>query len=238
MNVLSVNAVSKVFPNGLRALENVSFSLPEGECLVIAGSNGSGKTVLMNIIARLDDCSSGFVNIGEGKNVGLIFQDADAQILGETVREDVSFGPRTAGFSKHDLTAKVNEVLQKTGLDAKSDFSARLLSGGEKRRLAVAGVLAMNADILIFDEPFANLDWPGVTQVCKIIAQMKKEGKTIIVLTHELEKVLGLADRFIVLHLGRICFDGTPKDGLTQDLRSWGIRNPLISYNDIEDLVW
>lgn len=238
MNVLSVNVVTKVFPNGLRALENVSFSLPEGECLVIAGSNGSGKTVLMNIIAQLDDCTSGFVNIEEGKNVGLIFQDADAQILGETVREDVSFGPRTAGFSKHNLTAKVNEVLLKTGLDAKSDFSARLLSGGEKRRLAVAGVLAMNADILIFDEPFANLDWPGVTQVCKIIAQMKKEGKTIIVLTHELEKILGLADRFIVLHLGRICFDGTPKDGLTQDLSSWGIRNPLISYNDIEDLVW
>ena len=109
---------------------------------------------------------------------------------------------------------------------------------GEKRRLAVAGVLAMDCDILIFDEPFANLDWPGVKQVCSIITRLKKEGKTLIVLTHELEKVLSLADRFLILHYGKIYFDGDPEEGLQLDLNKWGIRNPLVSYTSIEDLIW
>lgn len=238
MKVLSVNAVSKIFPNGLKALDEVSFSAEEGECIVAAGSNGSGKTVLMNIIAQLEESSSGSVTVQQGKSIGLIFQDADAQILGETVEEDASFGPRNAGYSKNEIKEKVNSSLTSTGLAHKKDSPSRLLSGGEKRRLAVAGVLAMDCDILIFDEPFANLDWPGVKQVCSIIAQLKKEGKTLIVLTHELEKILSLADRFLVLHYGKLCFDGDPEEGLKLDLNKWGIRNPLVSYESIGDLLW
>lgn len=238
MKVLTIASVSKIFPNGFKALDEVSFSADEGDFIVIGGSNGSGKSVLMNIIAGLEDSSSGGVDIAQGKKTGLIFQDADAQILGETVEEDVSFGPRNAGLSKIQVKEKTNAVLEYTGLSHKKDSPARLLSGGEKRRLAVAGVLAMEADIIIFDEPFANLDWPGVKQVCEIAAQLKKEGRTVIVLTHELEKILGLADRFLILHNGKLVFDGKSGEGLQQNLGRWGIRNPLISYAAIEDLVW
>ena len=109
---------------------------------------------------------------------------------------------------------------------------------GEKRRLAVAGILAMNRDIFIFDEPYANLDWPGVKQVNEILIQLKNEKKTIIVLTHELEKVLSLADTFIILDKGRIRFDGTVEDGLKENLEQWSIRNPLAGGMKKEDLVW
>lgn len=113
-----------------------------------------------------------------------------------------------------------------------------MMSGGEKRRLAVAGILAMNRSLIIFDEPFANLDWPGVKTVCSILKQLKDEGKTVIVLTHELEKIIGMADRFIVLDKGKIRFDGTPQEGLSQPLEDWSIRNPLFSYRSLEDLIW
>lgn len=238
MKVLTITSVSKIFPNGFKALDEVSFSADEGDFIVIGGSNGSGKSVLMNIIAGLENSTSGSVDIAEGKKTGLIFQDADAQILGETVEEDVSFGPRNAGLTKCQVKDKTQSVLEHVGLSHKKDSPARLLSGGEKRRLAVAGVLALDADIIIFDEPFANLDWPGVRQVCEIAALLKKEGRTVIILTHELEKILGLADRFLILHCGKLVFDGNGEDGLKRDLSGWGIRNPLISYSSIKDLVW
>ena len=113
-----------------------------------------------------------------------------------------------------------------------------MLSGGEKRRLAVAGIIAMNRSLIIFDEPFANLDWPGVKTVCSILKQLKEERKTIIVLTHELEKIIGMADRFIVLDKGKIRFDGTPEEGLKEPLEKWSIRNPVTAYHSLEDLVW
>ncbi len=238
MKVLSVDFVSRVFPNGFKALDNVSFSVNKGECLVIAGSNGSGKTVLMNIIAGLEESSSGSAALSADEKAGLIFQDADAQILGETVEEDISFGPRNAGLSKKEIQEKTEEAAIKTGLDKRKEFPARLLSGGEKRRLAVAGVLALDCSIIIFDEPYANLDWPGVRQVNEIIKQLKEEGKTVIILTHELEKILALADRFLVLHCGKIVYDGVPDEGVKQNLGEWGIRNPLSVYKTLKDLVW
>ena len=96
----------------------------------------------------------------------------------------------------------------------------------------------MDRSIIIFDEPFANLDWPGVRQVCSILSELKKKKKTVIVLTHEIEKILALADRFIVLDKGRIRFDGTPREGLEQPLENWSIRNPLVNYSSAEDMLW
>ncbi|HBG36648.1 MAG TPA: ABC transporter ATP-binding protein, partial [Treponema sp.] len=138
------------------------------------------------------------------------------------------------GLSKEAVKQKVHESLQWTSLLEKKDFSSRLLSGGEKRRLALAGILALDSDIFIFDEPFANLDWPSVRQVCELLEKLKKEGKTILVLTHELEKILAYANRFIILSQGRAVFDGSVEEGLSEQmltkLENWGIRNPLQSY--------
>lgn len=233
--VLEVQNINRTFANGTIALQDVSFSVKKGEFLVIGGKNGSGKSVLMSLIAGLDKQTSGTIKCDE---VGLVFQDANSQILGETPLEDVLFGLRNLQLKKQERLQKAEETLKQCGLLEKRDFQARVLSGGEKRRLAVAGILALDRDFIIFDEPFANLDLIGIKQVCAILKQLKEQNKTIIVLTHDLEKILGLADSFIILDSGKIKFNGTPEDGLKLNLEEYGIKNPLTSYNSVKDLFW
>lgn len=233
--VLEVQNINRTFANGTIALQDVSFSVKKGEFLVIGGKNGSGKSVLMSLIAGLDKQTIGTIKCDE---VGLVFQDANSQILGETPLEDVLFGLRNLQLKKQERLQKAEETLKQCGLFEKRDFQARVLSGGEKRRLAVAGILALNRDFIIFDEPFANLDLIGIKQVCAILKQLKEQNKTIIVLTHDLEKILGLADSFIILDSGKIKFNGTPEDGLKLNLEEFGIKNPLTSYNSVKDLFW
>jgi biotin transport system ATP-binding protein len=233
--VLEVQNINRTFANGTIALQDVSFSVKKGEFLVIGGKNGSGKSVLMSLIAGLDKQTSGTIKCDE---VGLVFQDANSQILGETPLEDVLFGLRNLKLKKQERLQKAEETLKQCGLFEKRDFQARVLSGGEKRRLAVAGILALDRDFIIFDEPFANLDLIGIKQVCAILKQLKEQNKTIIVLTHDLEKILGLADSFIILDSGKIKFNGTPEEGLKLNLEEYGIKNPLTSYNSVKDLFW
>jgi biotin transport system ATP-binding protein len=219
------------------ALEDVSLSVALGDFVVIAGANGSGKSLLMAIIAGLESPTSGTVETSE--RVALVLQEPDAQILGETAREDIAFGPRNMGLSKDETRARVQEALRQTGLTDRADFPARSLSGGEKRRLAAAGVLAMGANIIIFDDPYANMDYPGAALVNRLLEQLKADGKTIIILTHEIEKCLALASRFIVLFAGKKVFDGTPAQALESDLEAWGIHHPLRkAARELGDLLW
>jgi biotin transport system ATP-binding protein len=260
MNMLlfSVNNICKIFPAApgtepFTALHDISLDIFAGQCLMIAGSNGSGKTLLMRIISGLLEPSSGDVLFrgqslyggrqGETekalrRELGLVFQDADAQIVGETVIEDAAFGPENLGLSTPEANACADKALAAMGLAEKRDNSPRRLSGGEKRRLAVAGVLAMGCSTIIMDEPFANLDWPGVVQTLKLIRDLKNDGKTLIILTHELEKVLALADRLVILHQGVIRHDGIPAvvlDGLDP---CWGVRDPRRNYAAVKDCSW
>ena len=260
---IKINHLSKTF-NTLagpkKALDDVSLEIAEGECVVIGGENGSGKSVLMQIIAGLMEgdkktvveCTQNSRSLSEVEGgettaepcvyvngrVGLVFQEAETQILGETPAEDIAFGPKNLGWKKADVQVAVREALEQTGLTDKADFPARFLSGGEKRRLAVACMLAMKLPTIILDEPYANLDFGGVKQVNKLIRQLNAEGKTVIILTHEIEKCLGLADRFVVLFRGKKVFDGTPGMGLRHNLEAWNIRNPLVSYGKVEDFIW
>lgn len=236
---LKINNLCKSFftaDGEKKALQSVSMEFEENSFTVIGGENGSGKSVLMSIIAGLEDCSSG--DIENFAQCGLVFQEAETQILGETPFEDVCFGPKNLGWKKADVIEAANKALEITGLTEKKDFPARFLSGGEKRRLAVACMIAMDLPILILDEPYANLDYSGVKQVNALLKELKKSGKTIILLTHEIEKCLGLADKFIVLFRGEKVFDGTPEEGLKENLEQWNIKNPLTAYNKLEDLVW
>lgn len=236
---LKINNLCKSFftaDGEKKALKSVSMEFEENSFTVIGGENGSGKSVLMSIIAGLEDCSSG--DIETFAQCGLVFQEAETQILGETPFEDVCFGPKNLGWKKADVIEAANKALEITGLIEKKDFPARFLSGGEKRRLAVACMIAMDLPILILDEPYANLDYSGVKQVNALLKELKKSGKTIILLTHEIEKCLGLADKFIVIFRGEKVFDGTPEEGLKENLEQWNIKNPLTAYNKLEDLVW
>ena len=240
MSQIKIENVTKTFstPKGkIKALDNISLEIFQGECLVIGGENGSGKSVLMSIIAGLEK-SDRKNKDGLAPQVGLVFQEAATQILGEIPAEDIAFGPKNLGWKKEEVELAVKAALEKTGLSQKADFPARFLSGGEKRRLAVACMLAMNLPVIILDEPYANLDYAGVKQVNALVNQLKKDGKTVIILTHEIEKCLGLANRFIVLFQGKKVFDGTPDQGLKENLEQWNIRNPLVSYKDIKDLIW
>ena len=240
---IRINHLSKTFSTVAgpkKALDDVSLEIAEGECVVVGGENGSGKSVLMQIIAGLmeGDKTSGEATVAVEGRVGLVFQEAETQILGETPAEDIAFGPKNLGWKKEEVQAAVQEALEKTGLTEKADFPARFLSGGEKRRLAVACMLAMKLPTIILDEPYANLDFGGVKQVNKLIRHLKEEGKTVVILTHELEKCLGLSDRLVVLFRGKKLFDGTPEEGLKQNLEEWNIRNPLVSYKSVKDLIW
>ncbi|MDR2798972.1 MAG: energy-coupling factor ABC transporter ATP-binding protein, partial [Treponema sp.] len=196
--LFSIHKLSKVFPNGTSGISELSLSIFEGECLLIAGSNGSGKTLLMRMLLGLAEPTEGEIRFRGlplhktmdtlRREVGMVFQDADAQLIGETLEEDIAFGPKNLGYPKEVIKTQVQGALTATGLLEKKDFPPRRLSGGEKRRLAVAGILAMRGEVLIMDEPFANLDWPGVVQVLESIQRLKATGKTLIILTHELEK--------------------------------------------------
>lgn len=237
--MINIQNVSKTFETSEgenQALKNVSFQIEEGQCVVIGGENGSGKSVLMSIIAGLEEADEGKVETSG--RVGLVFQEAETQILGETPREDIAFGPKNLGWSKDEITQAVENALEKTGLTKKADFPARFLSGGEKRRLAVACMIAMNLPVIILDEPFANLDYVGVKQVNALIKDLKAEGKTVVILTHEIEKCLALADKFVVLFRGQKVFEGSPSEGLKTNLEDWNIRNPLTTYSSLKDLVW
>jgi biotin transport system ATP-binding protein len=247
--LFSLRNLSKVFPpGGFRALEDITLDIYSGECVLVAGSNGSGKTLLMRILAGLLEPTGGEVRFHGAalakslgrlrRELGLIFQDAEAQFVGETVAEDLAFGPKNLGFSRQEIDRRVEAVLAAFGLEAKRDFPPRRLSGGEKRRLAAAGVMAMGCHTVLLDEPFANLDWPGVVQTLRIIGDLKKSGKTVILLTHELEKALALADRLVILHQGRIRNDGKPEEVLNRLDPGWGVRDPRKNYRRVEDCSW
>jgi len=245
--IITLNNIKKTFEteNGaFAAIKGVSAEFEEGSVTIIGGANGSGKSVLMSIIAGLDEPTEGSVEISgtkaneRGNAVGLVFQEADTQILGETALEDVAFGPENIGLPKAEVAKRAKEALEQTGLLHRADFPARFLSGGQKRRLAVAGILAMEKQIIIFDEPYANLDYTGVKQVNALIMALMRKRKTIIILTHELEKCLSLSEHFIVLFEGEKVFDGKSKDALNENLEAWGIRNPLKQSASFEDLLW
>lgn len=233
--ILNLNQISKTFPDGTEALKNITFSLESGDFCVIGGANGSGKSVLMSLIAKLEKPTSGKITT---EYAGLVFQEADSQILGETPIEDVCYSLTNTGLKPAAAREKALKLLEKVDLKEKADHNARTLSGGEKRRLAVASVLALEPNIIIFDEPFANLDWKSVKQLCNLLLELKSQGKTIILLTHEIEKILALANRFLILHKGEIVFDGNPETGLKENLENYGIKNPLVEYKNLKDLFW
>lgn len=244
--VLQLEKITKKFPlypaaNNVKkeyffALKDISLSVSHNDFVVLGGANGSGKSLLMTIIAGLVKPTSG--KITRKASVGLVFQNPDIQIIGETPWEDVLVGPRNQGARGKILTQIGQQVLEQVGLAEKARFPSRSLSGGEKRRLATAGILAMKRNLIIFDEPYANLDYIGVQQTNALLTQLHQEGKTIILLTHEIEKCLALANRFMVLYRGDLVFDGTSQEGLHQNLESWAIRHPLRQYCTLEDLVW
>ena len=208
------------FRDGIEGLKGIDCTIREGEFVVIAGRNGSGKTLFARHLAGLQPPGSGSLEFRGvalpgslprlRRAVGLVFQDTDSQILGQTVEEDVAFGPSNLGLLPQEIQQRTAEALAGARLEHALHRRPETLSGGEKRRLSIAGILAMRPECIILDEPFANLDMESVNDVASLCRDLASTGMTLIVVTHELEKILGHATRLLVLDGGRLVFDGPP----------------------------
>lgn len=218
--IIRVEDLHYRFPDGTTALRGVDLGVNVGEFLVIAGRNGSGKTVFMKHLNGLLKPTGGRVLIHEKdtrhhpdearRTVGLVFQNPDSQFVGQTVREDIRFGPENLKLPEQDISFRVDHALEATGLSSLANRRPHTLSGGEKRRLAVAGVLAMEPEVLVLDEPFSGLDLEGTREVLGAILDLLSSGHTIILITHEVEKVLAHAGRLVVMNRGTVIGDGHP----------------------------
>jgi biotin transport system ATP-binding protein len=245
--IIEINDLTHRFADGTVGLDGVTLEIEAGAFVVIAGANGSGKTTLLRHLNGLLVPTAGSVRVAgvcvaehamqARMLVGMVFQDADSQIVGETVRDDVAFGPENQRLGRAEIDRRVDEALAATGMMHLADKRPHLLSGGEKRRLAIAGILAMRPRVIVFDEPFANLDYPGVRQVLDQILRQHRAGCTIVVTTHDLEKVLAHADRLIFMRGGRIEGDGPPP-ALVARAESFGVRHPRAARLGVEVLSW
>ena len=231
--IIQIENLSHRFSNGTMGVNQANLSIRKGEFVILAGPNGSGKTTLLRHLNGLVMPSQGDVSINgvrvkgnllrARRMVGMVFQDAESQIVGETVREDVAFGPENLGLETAAIDGRTDWALNKVGLSHKAEMPPHLLSGGEKRRLAIAGVLSMQPEIILFDEPFSNLDYPGICQVVDQMKALKHDGHTMVVTSHDMDPVIELADRLIVMHQGRIARDGLPALEVSEAV-SLGIR--------------
>ncbi len=218
---------SKKTPYQTHALTDVSFSIEEGEFFGIVGATGSGKSTLISHLNVLTKIQSGEINVlglsvKEKKNlksirfsVGMVFQYPEYQLFEDTVEKDVAFGPKNMKLDKEEIDRRVKEALNLVGLDydlyaKRSPFE---LSGGEKRRVAIAGVIAMEPKILVLDEVAAGLDPEGREDILKLIKKLQKEKcPTVVLISHNMDDIASLADRILVLSKGRVEFLGTPKE--------------------------
>src|SRR5512137_2085847 len=224
--MINIQNVHYHYPDGTRALKGIDLAIPDGEFLLICGPNGSGKTTLIRLISGLLKPTTGSLHVNGldpirdsrevRRLVGMLFQDPDSQIVGETVKEDVAFGPENLGLPVGEITERVDWALRVMGLKDLSEKPCYLLSGGEKRRLSIAGVLAMKPQVILFDEPFSFLDYPGIQEVLKHMVNLHREGHTLVVTTHDVEKVVAHVDRVAIIHNGELKMAGPPEELMTR----------------------
>ena len=245
--MLEVKGLCRSYRDRENVLNDVNITFPEGSFTVIAGPNGSGKTQLMRHLNGLLKPQKGEILFrGEDihrdlnktrKNIGLVFQNADAQIVGQTVSSDIAFGPENLKWPRERITEKTEEIVEELGLSHLKDRRPHTLSGGEKRRAVLAAVLIMDPSVIVLDEPFTGLDYPGVNEVLRDIVNLHHKGRTIILISHDLEKVLAHATQLVIINRGEICACGSP-ESLLDRLEDFGIRKPWGTERSLESMTW
>ena len=248
---LELKNVSYTYGKGtvfeVNALSNIDLMIEEGQFIGVIGHTGSGKSTLIQHFNALMQPTEGKV-LFEGEDiwgekydrralrskVGLVFQYPEHQLFEADVLSDAAFGPKNQGLSKEEAEARAREALAQVGFPEKFyGHSPFELSGGQKRRVAIAGVLAMNPKVLILDEPTAGLDPKGRDEILDQISYLhEKRGITIILVSHSMEDVARYADRLIVVNDGKIPYDGTPREVFThyEELEKIGLAAPQITY--------
>ena len=248
--ILEVRNLDYIYSAGTpfehKALDNVSFALEPGEFVGIIGHTGSGKSTLMQQMNGLLKPTFGQVlldgvDIWSDKKltrqarfrVGLVFQDPEYQLFEETVYRDIAFGPKNMGLEEEEVDRRVREAAGFVGLtEAQLEVSPFDLSGGQKRRVAIAGVIAMEPEVLILDEPTAGLDPVGRAEILgNIEAYRQAKNATIMMVSHSMEDVARLTDRLLVMNGSRLAMDGTPSEVFSraQELLAMGLNIPQVT---------
>lgn len=245
--IIDIKDLSFVFDDGYTGLDHISLSIDKGEFIILAGKNGSGKTTFLKHLNGLLMPTSGMIRVNgkqvskhlieTRKTVGMVFQDPDTQMVGDTVFDEVAFGPENLKLHRALINETVTRVLETLNLFHLKDRNPSTLSGGEKRKVAIAGILAMDPQVIVFDEPFSNLDFPGILQVLSTIMDLHRSGQTVIIATHDIEPVIFEATRMIIMKKGSIMEDGNPLT-LAGRLESYGVREPGFSKFNMEPVSW
>jgi biotin transport system ATP-binding protein len=204
------------------AVDDVSLSIPDGQFLIVAGANGSGKTTLVRTFNGLVDPDAGTVSVNgtaveadlvaARTAVGMVFQEPRDQFVAATVGADVAFGPENLGLAHAEIDRRVESALDAVNMSGRETDRIASLSGGERERVAIAGALAMEPDHLVLDEPFTGLDEPARRSVVERLRALRRGGTGVVVVTHDLRDVFGIADRVIGLADGRVAVDAPPAE--------------------------
>jgi energy-coupling factor transport system ATP-binding protein len=224
MNAIEVKNLSFSYEKGEKTIDNVSFSVKEGEYVSIIGHNGSGKSTIAKLICYLLEPESGEIfifgkKINEDnvatirKDVGIVFQNPDNQFIGSTVEDDIAFGLENRNVAQSEMKLIIEKFASEVGMKDYLKKEPSELSGGQKQRVAIAGVLALGLKIIIFDEATSMLDPEGVKEVLELIEKMRKEDPslTFLSITHDMDEAYA-SDRVLVINRGKIYSSGTPEE--------------------------
>lgn len=222
MNVIKTIQLEYTYPDGTNALSGVNFEANSGDKVAVLGPNGSGKTTLFYHFNGIIKPTGGEVKVfGENitkenldevrRRIGLVFQDADSQLFAPTVYEDIAFGPKNLGFVQEEIKSRVREVMRRFDIGELAKKNPANLSGGQKKRVAIAGVVAMQPEVLVLDEPTSGMDASGVDETLEILEELNNEGKTIIISTHDSDLAATWADKVYILNEGKVFKSGVPR---------------------------
>jgi cobalt/nickel transport system ATP-binding protein len=244
VKAIEITNLTYTYADGTKALDNINFSVEKGENIAILGPNGAGKSTLLHHFNGLHLAKEGKVFILDlevtkknleqiRQKVGLVFQDPDDQLFARTVGIDVAFGPTNLGLSRQEIDERVKWALEVTELTDLENKAPQNLSTGQKKRAAIAGVLAMKPEIIVLDEPMANLDPRTSSKILNLLRQLNQElGLTLIIATHDVDLVPLFANQICILNKGRIALQGTPEIVFSQTdaIRAMDLRLPRITH--------
>ncbi|MGQ9759001.1 MAG: energy-coupling factor ABC transporter ATP-binding protein [Candidatus Methanomethylicaceae archaeon] len=218
-SIIEVRNVAYAYTGGINALSGISFEVMQGEMLGLLGPNGAGKSTLILLMAGLLKPNTGTIEIfGEDTSskqfdpmrskIGLVFQDPDDQLFNNTVFDDVAYGPRNLGLNEEEIEKRTEEILKTLGISHLANRSPYRLSLGEKKKVAIATALVLNPEILLLDEPTANLDPRSKVEIIRLLRDLNRQGVTIILATHDVEILPEVSERVILLNQGKIIGKG------------------------------
>lgn len=221
INILEINDLHYTYGNGKVALNGLSLTIKEGEKIAVIGPNGSGKSTFFLNLNGVFFPEKGEIKYRDipmnkktlksfRKNIGIVFQDADNQIIASTVKAEIGFGPMNLKLPKEEVDRRIEDALKYLNLTDFKDRPPHYLSGGEKKRVTIAGTIAMHPEIIIFDEPTVALDPVNASMLEDVLEKLSQDGKTLMISTHDVDFVYRWAERVIVFADGKIVADGSP----------------------------